>query len=129
MTEHNDVTDVLTKEDAQRIKDELNHPNFKEWFRGLLHVTTVDLVFTKVNGEERNMRCTLQETAIPEERQPKNSTKASPVDSIAVWDIEKQDWRSFRYDSIKEFGWELDDGVDYPPHPEPVIFEGEPDES
>lgn len=130
MSDQNDITDVLTKEDAQRIKDELNHPNFKEWFRGLLHVTTIELTFTKVNGEERQMRCTLQEHAIPEEKQPKNnSTKASPVDSIAVFDIEKQDWRSFRFDSIKEFGWELDDGVEYPAHPEPVIFEGEHDES
>lgn len=118
-----DIEDVLTKEDEQKIKDELNHPNFKKWFRGLLHVTTADVVFTKLNGEERTMRCTLQESAIPAEKQPKGTTKKEPEDAIAVFDIEKREWRSFRFDSIKEFGWEFDEGVEYPSTPEAVFFD------
>lgn len=121
----NDIIDVEAYEvpDEEQIKKELNHPNFKKWFAGLLHVTEVNLEFTKANGEQRKMRCTLDETNIPEEKHPKNSGRKHPEDSIAVFDLDKQDWRSFRFDSIKEFTWDLAEGVDYPTAPIPVLFD------
>lgn len=108
--------------EEERIKEELNHPNFKRWFRGLLKETTVELEFVKANGELRKMKCTLNDEHIPDEKKPKESSnRKNPEDSIAVFDLDKQDWRSFRYDSIKEFSGEIPDN--YPFHPEPVVFE------
>ena len=59
------------------------------------------VVFTKVNGEERTMLCTLHESVLPE---PILSapTRKENKDTISVWDTENDDWRSFRMDSIKE---------------------------
>ena len=119
----NDITDIETVEDEARRKEELNHPNFKKWFSGLLKEIEVDLEFTKANGERRKMRCTLNEELIPEDKKPKGSTRKSPEDTIAVFDLDKQDWRSFRYDSIIEFAGEMGEDMDYPSHPEPVLFE------
>lgn len=119
-----DIIDVETVEDEKRRKEELNHPNFKKWFAGLLKEIEVNLVFKKVNGETRKMRCTLNEELIPEDKKSTGSGKRkSPQDSIAVFDLDKQDWRSFRYDSIIEFDGELTE--DYPSCPDPVIFEEE----
>lgn len=127
----NEVIDVessviLTAEEKAALKEELNHPNFKKWFAGLLHETTVNVKFFKVNGELREMSCTLREDLIPADKQPKGTTtKKAPTDTIAVFDTEKQEWRSFRYDSLEEFTWELGEEQEYPATPEPVLLEEE----
>jgi hypothetical protein len=119
-----DVIDVIDVEEEKRRKEELNHPNFKKWFAGLLKEIEVNLTFKKVNGEIRKMRCTLNEELIPEDKKSTgNGKRKSPEDSIAVFDLDKQDWRSFRYESIIEFSGELTE--DYPPHPDPVVLEEE----
>lgn len=67
------------------------------------------VVFTKVNGEERTMSCTLNEDILPEvvkeieEKAPREKSK----DALAVWDTDKGAWRSFRWDSLKEFKTEI----------------------
>ena len=58
------------------------------------------VVFTKVNGEERTMLCTLHESVLPEPML--SSTRKVNPDTISVWDIDANGWRSFRMDSIKE---------------------------
>jgi len=76
----------------------------------LLRSGVCNVTFTKVNGESRDMRCTLVRDMIPEEKIPK-----SPVDTeaeeptkvneavIRVFDLVKTDWRSFKVDSVTEF--------------------------
>ena len=61
------------------------------------NVLTVN--FTKVNGEERTMNCTLHESMLPESKDSSSEKKENP-DVIAVWDIDKDAWRSFRVDSV-----------------------------
>ena len=55
------------------------------------------ITFTKVNGEERIMGCTLQEHMIP--ATDANNRKQNE-DVLPVFDINKGEWRSFRLDSI-----------------------------
>jgi len=72
----------------------------------LLHKNVCEVTFTKVNGEERVMLCTLNNNYLPNqtdlEEQIQRVRKQS--DSvISVWDIKSEGWRSFRIDSIKQF--------------------------
>jgi hypothetical protein len=60
-------------------------------------------IFLKADGTQRTMLCTLQESQIPESARPKGEVKKKSDDALAVWDIEKQAWRSFRYDSLEQF--------------------------
>jgi hypothetical protein len=64
-----------------------------------------NVVFTKADGTERFMMCTLQADHIPEEQLPKNSSKKKNDDIISVYDLEVKNWRSFRVDSVKWLGW------------------------
>lgn len=58
--------------------------------------------FTKANGEQRDMYCTLSN--IPEDKQPKGVKKAQPNDeTIRVFDVNKQQWRSFKVDRVLSF--------------------------
>ena len=59
------------------------------------------VVFTKANGEERIMNCTLHDSVLPE--QPiREIKKKENLEVLSVWDIDANGWRSFRMDSIKE---------------------------
>lgn len=59
--------------------------------------------FTKVNGESREMACTLNENAIPDTMKPKASPTAWPEEVIRVFDVNKSGWRSFKVDSVQTF--------------------------
>ena len=74
----------------------------KEQLINDLHNNVVNIKFTKVDGSERTMRCTLQES-YTKEYEKKTDHKISLDDPILrVWDIDKNAWRSFRYDSVLE---------------------------
>lgn len=73
----------------------------------LLRTDQVTVSFTKSDGTERTMVCTLVEGKIPTDKQPKTkeSEGSSTVGSaVRVFDLEKQEWRSFRWDSVKTYG-------------------------
>ena len=76
----------------------------KEDVQNQLHQGICQVSFTKVNGEERIMRCTLKEDLLPaqidlEEAIQKKSKKFNP-DVYAVYDVVAEGWRSFRWDSL-----------------------------
>lgn len=60
------------------------------------------VIFTKINGEERDMVCTLKMEMIPEEKQPKTG-KEYNTDVIRAFDVNKQEFRSFRVDNVISF--------------------------
>ena len=86
-------------------------PEGKEWLRSMLRSEIVTVTFEKLDGTTRKMRCTLIENKIPDESKPKNSGKAQNDESIAVFDLEKQGWRSFRFDSVRQIEFTLGEGV------------------
>ena len=89
--------------------NEKDQKEFRKWLRGVLKMHETFVTFTKKDGTERKMRCTLNENAIPSEKVPKNSEKTKSEQSIAVFDVEKSDWRSFRFDSVKKIEFSIGD--------------------
>jgi esterase/lipase superfamily enzyme len=74
----------------------------KEDVQSLLHDGICEITFTKVNGEERVMKCTLNEKLLPKQidlEEAIQKKKPNP-DVLAVWDITAEGWRSFRWDSL-----------------------------
>lgn len=62
---------------------------------------TGTIVFTKSDGSERTMKCTLKESLLPViDNKEKAKTKVENPDILSVWDLENNGWRSFRLDSI-----------------------------
>ena len=87
---------------------------FKTWVKGLLHESKdLCVVFTKKDGSQREMFCTLNESRIPAEKQPKSQASDSEtsgqgnVSTIRVFDTGIQEWRSFRWDSVTQVRYEL----------------------
>ena len=61
------------------------------------------VTFTKVDGSQRVMTCTLQSKYLPEEYKNKAPVLTETVgNAISVWDINANGWRSFRVDNVIE---------------------------
>lgn len=72
----------------------------------LLKTNTVTVLFTKRDGTQRKMICTLQESLLPvklSEDAEASDTKIKNPDLLTVFDLEKNAWRSFRHDSVLEY--------------------------
>jgi len=67
--------------------------------RGIIRV-----VFTKTDGSERIMKCTLHPDLLPVDDRYDQSivekTRKENPNILAVWDVEKHEFRSFRINSI-----------------------------
>jgi len=79
-----------------------------------LNERLVRVVFKKVNGEIRDMMCTtssehIPQTPVVEGQTPKKPRKENN-EICKVFDVNKQEWRSFRYDHIINFD-QPDDNV------------------
>ena len=67
----------------------------------------VNLSFTKVkDGQVREMKATLVSDMIPEDKMPKTDANANTEKNqlaVRVFDLDLNDWRSFRVDSLLTF--------------------------
>jgi hypothetical protein len=71
----------------------------RKWLKNVLETDVVEVTFTKKDGSERILKCTLKENVLPEVQN--KETKEKSKEALAVWDVESEGWRSFRWDSIK----------------------------
>ena len=68
----------------------------RKWLKSALHDGVVQVVFVKNDGTERTMLCTLQEgVALPHDKKT-DRVKEANSNVMAVWDIDKHAWRSFK---------------------------------
>ena len=119
MWEKDEVVRLLRSQPGTQYQegDDQVKEQIREWVRGLLTNSEVTVTFTKADGTDRDMLCTLDHSRIPvrpvapttstapvdgiirESRKPK---KAPDPHSIRVFDLEKQEWRSFRFERLKK---------------------------
>ena len=86
---------------------------FRTWLAGMLGVGPATVEFVKANGEVRNMLCTLEPHALPpmpvKEVSESIRTRKANDEALSVWCVDKQAWRSFRFDSVKSVSFNLGD--------------------
>ena len=90
----------------------------------MLRNDVATVTFTKADGTERVMECTLLQEVLTERvpevpsQAPKPSKKAPNPNTLAVYDIPADGWRSFRLDSVKSIGFPssifTEEGITYP---------------
>jgi hypothetical protein len=94
--------------------DDVNKVIIRDWVKSLLHVTEVTVEFTKADGSVREMRCTLNPDKLPPAPvqtgpvdgivKESKQRKAPDPESIRVFDLDKNEWRSFRFDRLQKVG-------------------------
>ena len=93
-------------------KTDKEFEEFKTWTLGILHdenAKDLCITFTKKDGTERAMQCTLVEGRIPTDKIPKSTGSSSTTDgsAVRVFDTEKFEWRSFRWESVTKVEFTL----------------------
>ena len=83
----------------------------RDWLTDLLYTNEVNLTFTKKDGSERRMLATLIESKVAKYEKKTDRTKEVNEEVVAVFDLEKKEWRSFRLDSLKKIEFFLGDRV------------------
>ena len=62
------------------------------------------VIFKKINGEERDMQCTLMESVLPKLQSKPDAKERQPNETIIrAFDINKQEFRSFKVDNVISF--------------------------
>ena len=91
---------------------EVNLTTQREVYTAALRIGVCTVTFTKVNGDTRVMKCTLNDTFIPmNDRVTHSTSNVTPEvepqgltkEVIRVFDVEAIGWRSFRVDSVTGF--------------------------
>lgn len=102
--------------------DDVNKTIIRDWVRSLLQKGPITVTFVKADGTVRDMRCTLDGSQIPQDKLPKNNnpTGVDPFvaeskpqrlpdpHSIRVFDMDKSEWRSFRFERLQKVTATLD---------------------
>lgn len=92
--------DIVTTNDGFFVREpkaDVNQAQLSE----LLKNNVMTVTFTKVDGTERTMRCTLLPEYLPADTSGKQLLTEGVRNNLSVWDIEAAGWRSFRVDSVK----------------------------
>ncbi len=86
----------------------------KNDLKNLLQNQIVQIEFLKKDGSKRIMQCSLKREFLPKntDENLKKSPKKENLNTLAVWDLNKSAFRSFRIDSIQNYsvireGYEL----------------------
>lgn len=67
----------------------------------LLKGNVAEVKFTKSDGTERLMKCTLKEDLVVPYSKKTDRVKETNNDIVPVFDVEKNEWRSFRVGSVQ----------------------------
>ena len=65
-----------------------------------LKANVAEVRFTKSDGTVRLMKCTLREDLIVPYVKKTDRVKEANTDVVPVFDVEKNEWRSFKVDSV-----------------------------
>ena len=111
--EQNEVIRILSGKPgtAYQEADDENKAVFRDWLKKLLQNEEVTVEFIKSDGTMRIMRCTLDPDRftspntvinVTTDGRPRSSRRTDDdVGVQTVWDLDANQWRSFRYDRLK----------------------------
>ena len=82
---------------------------FTEWLKGMLAVSEGVVTFTKSDGTERVMKCTLVPEQLPKvEIKEDAKPRKESTTSMRVFDLEKNEWRSFTIKKVKQVNFTIE---------------------
>jgi len=83
--------------------NELDKLELRHWLTGVLKEEIVTIKFTKKDGTDRVMKATLHDRLVANTN---GTGRKENAEVISVTDVEIDEWRSIRLDSIKEISFD-----------------------
>ncbi len=83
--------------------------SFAVWLKGMLTSSEGVVTFTKSDGTERVMKCTLNPEQLPKvEIKEGAKPRKESTTSMRVFDLEKNEWRSFTIKKVKQVNFTIE---------------------
>jgi hypothetical protein len=103
MTRKENVVKYITPEGTCEIdlSNEQESNLFFERLQQLLTMQTLTVTFTKKDGTERVMRCTLDPAKLPIREHTETKIRKPNNEILSVFDLDAQGWRSFTKTAVK----------------------------
>lgn len=95
----------FTNTDNLKDMDDLTEASLHSWLKMVLNQQPATITFTKLDGTERVMNCTLEVSKLPpavplaEGKTPRKESTSTKA--LRVFDLDKQEWRSFTIKNVK----------------------------
>lgn len=70
---------------------------------GAIYNNPVAVKFIKADGSTRVMVCTLSPSLVPSTESSRLRQVDPNQDYLRVWDLQKNEWRTFRFSSLQEY--------------------------
>lgn len=88
-----------------QIEETVTEDDFKDSVLELLYVGVQDVTFTKKDGTQRTLVCTLRPDLLPIKPEPVEGEEVkvrakSSTDSICVFETDLQEWRAFNMSNV-----------------------------
>lgn len=82
---------------------------FAIWLKGMLTVSEGTVTFTKADGTERVMKCTLNPEKLPKVELKENiKPRKENNTAMRVFDLEKNEWRSFTIKKVTQVNFTIE---------------------
>jgi hypothetical protein len=90
--------------------DDVTEGVLHKWLKDVLSNVPATITFTKVDGTQRVMKCTLEPAKLPpvvikEGAKPRKETTSTKA--LRVFDLELKEWRSFTTKNVKRIELDL----------------------
>lgn len=83
--------------------------SFAVWLKGMLTSSEGVVTFTKTDGTERVMKCTLNPEQLPKvEIKEDVKPRKENTTAMRVFDLEKKEWRSFTIKKVKQVNFTIE---------------------
>jgi hypothetical protein len=112
--EEQEVFRLLKKAPGTKYQEatETEQTLIRDWLRSLLHSSVVTVEFVKSDGSVRVMNCTLDLDRMPISTNGTidglaRTRRETDVNVQTVFDVDLQQWRSFRYDRLQKITSEI----------------------
>lgn len=90
---------MINSENTSTREDNEYFSSFREDLRTILQTDILQVTFTKRDGAERTLKCTLRPDFLPLPTAIKSHWEENK-EILSVWDLDNDGWRSFRLDSV-----------------------------
>ena len=93
-----------------------NRHEERENLKSMLTEESIVVTFEKADGTSRIMKCTTNPTIVPWPDNPVEDVSVSKIEKVkdenhfVVWDLEKEGWRSFKWERVTGWNKETENG-------------------
>ena len=96
-----DLQNILTQEASPSLP-KISVEEQKSWFKKLLSDNVAVVYFTKVDGTNRDIKCTLMPEHLPEQviNTEKKPRKLQSPENISVFDLNANSWKTIKVENV-----------------------------